>query len=52
VRVVIVNQQVGVDRRTLRRFRAFLFQLEKDGPEGKRCSAPGISDHRDAAKDT
>lgn len=33
---VIVNERLGVDRRTLRRFRAFLYQLEKDGPEGKR----------------
>lgn len=32
---VIVNERLGVDRRTLRRFRAFLFQLEKDGPAGK-----------------
>lgn len=32
---IIVNDRMGVDRRTLRRFRAFLFQLEKDGPEGK-----------------
>jgi hypothetical protein len=38
---VIVNQQLGVDRRTLRRFRAFLFQLEKDGPEGKRWGSGG-----------
>ncbi len=32
---IIVNERLGIDRRTLRRFRAFLFQLEKDGPEGK-----------------
>lgn len=38
---VIVNEQLGVDRRTLRRFRAFLFQLEKDGPEGKRWGSGG-----------
>jgi RNA-directed DNA polymerase len=36
---IIVNERLGVDRRTLRRFRAFLFQLEKDGPEGKRWGA-------------
>jgi hypothetical protein len=36
---VIVNQRLGVDRRTLRRFRALLFQLEKDGPAGKRWGA-------------
>lgn len=33
---VVVNDQLGVDRRSLRRFRATLFQIEKDGPEGKR----------------
>jgi RNA-directed DNA polymerase len=38
---VIVNERLGVDRRTLRRFRAFLFQLEKDGPAGKRWGAGG-----------
>jgi hypothetical protein len=32
---VIVNQRPGVDRRTLRKFRALLFQIEKDGPQGK-----------------
>ena len=31
-----VNDRVGVDRKTLRRFRATLFQVEKDGPAGKR----------------
>jgi hypothetical protein len=36
---VIVNERPGVDRRTLRRFRALLFQIEKDGPEGKRWGA-------------
>ncbi len=30
-----VNDRVGVDRKTLRRFRATLYQIEKDGPEGK-----------------
>lgn len=38
---VIVNERLGVDRRSLRRFRAFLFQLEKDGPEGKRWGNGG-----------
>ncbi len=33
---VTVNEQLGIERQTLRRFRAFLFQLDKDGPEGKR----------------
>ncbi|MEZ4400657.1 MAG: reverse transcriptase family protein [Kofleriaceae bacterium] len=32
---VVVNQQLGVDRATLRRFRALLFQIDKDGPAGK-----------------
>ncbi|HEY5957095.1 MAG TPA: reverse transcriptase family protein [Polyangiaceae bacterium] len=32
---IVVNDQLGVDRRTIKRFRAFLFQLEKDGPQGK-----------------
>lgn len=30
-----VNERVGVERATLRRFRATLFQIEQDGPEGK-----------------
>lgn len=30
-----VNEGVGVERATLRRFRAALYQIEKDGPEGK-----------------
>jgi hypothetical protein len=36
---VIVNQQLGVDRETLRRFRALLFQIGKDGPAGKTWGA-------------
>ncbi len=32
---VVVNDKLGVDRATLRRFRAFLHALEKDGPAGK-----------------
>ena len=32
---VVVNQRLGVDRATLRRFRALLFQIGKDGPAGK-----------------
>jgi hypothetical protein len=38
---LIVNERLGVDRRTLRRFRAFLFQLEKDGPTGKHWGSGG-----------
>jgi hypothetical protein len=36
---LVVNQRLAVDRETLRRFRAVLFQVEKDGPEGKRWGA-------------
>jgi retron-type reverse transcriptase len=38
---VVVNDRPGVDRATLRRFRATLFQIEKDGPAGKRWGAGG-----------
>lgn len=33
---ITVNDKPGVERATLRRFRALLFQIEKDGPDGKR----------------
>jgi retron-type reverse transcriptase len=33
---VVVNDKLSIDRKTLKRFRATLFQVEKDGPEGKR----------------
>jgi hypothetical protein len=33
---VVVNQRPGVPRDELRRFRALLFQIEKDGPTGKK----------------
>lgn len=33
---ITVNQKMAVDKKTLRNFRATLFQIEKDGPEGKR----------------
>jgi retron-type reverse transcriptase len=33
---VVVNQKPGVERTTLRKFRALLFQIGKDGPAGKR----------------
>lgn len=36
---VVVNQQLGVDRQTLRKFRALLFQIGKDGPAGKSWGA-------------
>ena len=32
---IVVNEKPAVDRGTLRRFRAVLFQVEKDGPVGK-----------------
>jgi retron-type reverse transcriptase len=32
---VVVNQRLAVDRETLRKFRALLFHIEKDGPAGK-----------------
>jgi retron-type reverse transcriptase len=36
---VVVNQRLSVDRETLRKFRALLFQIGKDGPAGKRWGA-------------
>lgn len=33
---VVVNEKPGVPRKTLRAFRATLFQIEKDGPDGKK----------------
>ena len=40
---VVVNDKLGVDRATLRRFRALLHALDKDGPEGKRWgSSPDV----------
>ncbi len=33
---IVVNDRPGVPKDVLRRFRATLFQIEKDGPEGKR----------------
>ncbi|MYN05590.1 RNA-directed DNA polymerase [Pseudoduganella sp. DS3] len=32
---IVVNQKLSLERETLRRFRATLFQVEKDGPAGK-----------------
>ena len=32
---IVVNDKLSVDRSTLRRFRATLYQIEKDGPTGK-----------------
>jgi RNA-directed DNA polymerase len=36
---VVVNHQLGVERATLRKFRALLFQIGKDGPAGKTWGA-------------
>lgn len=33
---LVVNEKVSVSRKTLRQFRATLFQIEKDGPAGKK----------------
>lgn len=38
---VVVNDRLGVPRDVLRRFRATLFQIEKDGPEGKTWGQSG-----------
>jgi RNA-directed DNA polymerase len=32
---IVVNEKASVERKTLHRFRATLFQIEKDGPAGK-----------------
>jgi len=32
---IVVNEKLNINRKTLKRFRATLFQIEKDGPEGK-----------------
>lgn len=33
---IVVNEKLSIDKKELKRFRATLFQIEKDGPEGKR----------------
>jgi len=38
---IVVNEKPGVVRAELRRFRALLFQIDKDGPAGKRWGAGG-----------
>ena len=38
---LVVNDQLGVARPWLRQFRATLFQVERDGPEGKRWGRSG-----------
>jgi retron-type reverse transcriptase len=32
---IVVNRKLSIQRKTLKRFRALLFQMEKDGPDGK-----------------
>ncbi len=32
---IVVNEKLNITRKTLKRFRALLYQIEKDGPEGK-----------------
>lgn len=38
---LVVNDKLGVPRETLKRFRALLFQIEKDGPAGKKWGQGG-----------
>lgn len=38
---LVVNERVGVSRELLRRFRATLFQIERDGPAGKHWGNSG-----------
>lgn len=38
---VVVNDRMGVERAMLRKFRATLFQIEKDGPAGKKWGNGG-----------
>jgi len=38
---ITVNDKLGVERKTLRRFRAVLHQIEREGPEGKTWGAAG-----------
>ncbi len=42
--VVVNGEKPSIDRKTMRRFRAVLFQIEKDGPEGKRWGRGGDVD--------
>ena len=32
---VVVNEKANINKKSLKRFRALLFQIEKDGIEGK-----------------
>lgn len=42
---IVVNDKPSIERDTLRRFRATLFQVEKDGPEGKQWNGnPNVID--------
>lgn len=45
---VVVNERMGVERKQLRKFAATLFQIEKDGPAGKRWNgAVGTAENSD-----
>ena len=33
---IVVNEHLSISKKVLKRFRATLFQIEKDGPDGKR----------------
>lgn len=45
---VVVNERMGVERKQLRKFAATLFQIEKDGPAGKRWNgAVGTAENAD-----
>lgn len=38
---IVVNEKTGVPKKTLKRFRALLFQIEKDGIKGKQWNREG-----------
>ena len=39
---IVVNEKLSIDRKTLKRFRALLFQIEKDGPTDKKWGAGAL----------
>ena len=39
---ITVNEKLSIDKKTLKKFRALLFQIEKDGPEGKSWGAGNV----------
>lgn len=38
---VVVNEKANISKKTLKRFRALLYQIEKDGIKGKQWNRPG-----------